>query len=372
VLVSPLVGGAAVVAIRLAAAARERGIRCIAWVPGPGPASEALSTAEVPWRTYGLTAMQSGTGPHLIACARMIPGLLGTSRPVVHVHNPVVYRFLRPALAAARARVVVHFHIEPGPEEIARVLEYPPDHVVACARYIAATINHAQGPASAVPVSGVPNAVDLRRFQPGDRGDARRAVGLETASPVLIMLANLAPHKGQTTAVRALQLLRTRGIHAECWLAGEDRTPSRAFESELRTLTETLGVSASVRFLGFRADGPDLLRAADVFLLPSGHEGLPLSIIEAQSAGIPVVGSTIPGVRELVEDNVTGFVVDPEDVDGYADRIARLITDADLRARITSAARQKAIAESDWSMFEAKMFGIYEALGPGLAGAPDA
>src|SRR5437867_3827346 len=130
VLASRLVGGAAVVAIRLAASAQRRRTRALAWVPGRGPAAEALDQEHVAWRAYNLDAMRRGTARHLLACMQMMPALIRRQPPVVHVHNPVVYRFVRPALVAARARTVVHFHIEPSIEEIDWALRFPPDHIV--------------------------------------------------------------------------------------------------------------------------------------------------------------------------------------------------------------------------------------------------
>ena len=363
VLVSPLVGGATVVAIRLAASAQRLGIGTLAWVPGSGPATEALDREEVTWRTYALDAMRRGTARHLLACTRMLPGLVRTQRPVVHVHNPVVYRFIRPALVAARARTVVHFQIEPSAEEIEWTLRFPPDHVVACARYIAAKIIQVLGPKRrGLPVSAVPNAVDIDRFMPGSATTARDRVGLPTDRFVALMIANLAPHKGHATAVRAVQLLKVRGIPIECWLVGEDRSEGRDYERELRSLCSQLDVEERVRFLGFRSDAPELLRAADVFLLPSTHEGLPLSLLEAQASRVPVIGSPIPGILEVVEDGKTGFIIPADDHVGYADRIQMLYDRRELRRQVADAAAAQVVRDYGWSTLEERMFKIYGSL----------
>ena len=157
------------------------------------------------------------------------------------------------------------------------------------------------------------------------------------------MLANLAPHKGQQTALRALRILRQRGRAVECWLAGEDRADGAPYEGELHRLVSELGVADHVRFLGYRTDGPELLRSADVFLLPSTHEGLPLSILEAQACRVPVMGTPIPGIAEIVENDRTGFLVAVDDYQGYADRIEQLMSDSSLRHRITDAAASHAV-----------------------------
>jgi glycosyltransferase involved in cell wall biosynthesis len=367
VLVSPLVGGAGIVAIRLAAVAAVRQVPSLAWVPGPGPASQLLEREHAMWRAYDLEAMRKSSPAHLFACARMLPGLVGAARPVVHVHNPTVYRMLRPALAAARARTVVHFQIEPTAEEIRWSMRRPPDRIVTCARYIATTIaSELRNVIHPDAIIAVPNSIDVERFSSGSRADARQRCGLQTERSAMLMMANLAPHKGQETAVRALQLLLSRGLPVECWLAGEDRSADAAYERRLRELVRSLGIEEHVRFLGFRPDGPDLLRAADVLLLPSTHEGLPLTILEAQAVGTPVVASTIPGVLEVVEHGRTGFAIAADDFGAYADAVAALCSDAVLRARVSAAAMEQVRREYSWATFEQRMFDIYGSLSPAI------
>jgi glycosyltransferase involved in cell wall biosynthesis len=367
ILVSPLVGGAGIVAIRLAAAATRAGLGCIAWVPGRGPAAEALDRAGVRSRTYDLEGMKGSSAQHVLACLQMLPGLAARHRPLVHVHGPVVYRFVRPALTLTRAHAIVHFHIEPTPEEVRWALERPPDHVVACAEYIASTIRSVLAQSGThVPVSAIPNAIDLERFAPGSRDAARRVVGLATNRFVILMMANLAPHKGQVTAIRALHELTRRGIEAECWLAGEDRSGGREYETSLRALSNELGVQSRVRFLGFRQDGPDLLRSADLLALPSTHEGLPLTVLEAQAAGIPVLASVIPGNLEVIKDGITGFTLPAEDWCAFADRAQQLASDPELRRRIVDAALTAVRSRHGWPNFQQRAFAVYQTLAPDL------
>ena len=362
VLVSPLIGGAATVALRLTSAARARSLSCIAWVPGNGPASAALSSSQIPWRTYGLDAMQRGRLRQLTACARMFTGLRNGARPIVHVHNPIVYRLLYPALLAARARTVVHVHMEQASADIEWAFRFPPDHVVACAQFIASQIARTMSSrAPAMQITAVANAIDVARLAAIRDGSEPQ----HDSSPrrhVILMLANLTPNKGQATALRATSRLRQRGINVECWLAGEDRTGT-GYERELRLLASTLGIDAHVRFLGFRPDTDELLRAADVLLLPSTQEGLPLTILEAQAAGVPVVTSPLPGILEVVRDGVTGFVAPPDDDEGYATAVQRLLDGGELRASIVSAAREHVAREHAWDTFERRIFDVYESVG---------
>ena len=94
--------------------------------------------------------------------------------------------------------------------------------------------------------------------------------------------------------------------------------------------------------LGERADVPELLAAADVFVLSSASEGAPLSILEAMAAGLPVVASNVGGIAELVEDGVTGLLVPPADPVRLAQALARVLDDRDLRQRLGTAGRARA------------------------------
>jgi glycosyltransferase involved in cell wall biosynthesis len=222
-----------------------------------------------------------------------------------------------------------------------------------------------------LPVAAIPNAVDLQRFVPGNQANARSRLSLNTDAFVVLMLANLAPQKGQAILIRAVEMLVRKEMPIECWLVGEDRSDGGAYERELRQLCRERGVATQVRFLGYRTEVPDLLQAADVFALPSTHEGLPISILEAQSAGVPVVGSRIPGIREVVEDGVTGLLVEPEDPEGFADSLERLASDAHLKQRLVDNAAAQVRREFGWDTFEDRVFATYRRLQTSKVSLPD-
>jgi glycosyltransferase involved in cell wall biosynthesis len=120
---------------------------------------------------------------------------------------------------------------------------------------------------------------------------------------LILLVANLAPHKGHKgheTAIRAVAILKERGVNAWLWFAGIERGDSLEYTERLKTLCGELGVAGRVRFLGQRSDVPELLRAADFFLLPSTSEGLPLSILEAQASKVPVIAAPTAGIPEII------------------------------------------------------------------------
>ena len=149
----------------------------------------------------------------------------------------------------------------------------------------------------------------------------------ERARPLLVSVGRLKAPKDFVTLARALALLPAGSFEAVVVGDGPDRP---ALEAELRRL----GLEDSVQLAGERPDVPDLLAAADVFVLSSRSEGLPVSVLEAMAAELPVVASSVGGLPELVVDGETGFLVAPGDANELASALRRLIEDRDLRRRL--------------------------------------
>jgi glycosyltransferase involved in cell wall biosynthesis len=174
------------------------------------------------------------------------------------------------------------------------------------------------------------------------------------------MLANLAPHKGQETAIRAVAALKQQGVVVHCWLAGIERGDKGVFTARLQALIRESGVGDQVRLLGQRSDAPDLLRAADLLLLPSTCEGLPLAVLEAQATKVPVLAAPTAGIPEVIKDGQTGFLIAAEDAPTYARRIAQLIANPDLYQSIAERAYAQACQEYTWKAFCTRMVNLYD------------
>lgn len=150
--------------------------------------------------------------------------------------------------------------------------------------------------------------------------------------PRIAMVARLSCWKDHATLLRALEQLAD--LEWELELVGDG--PLRR---ELEALAASLGFASRVRFTGFRADVPELLADAQLFVLATKWEGFPRSILEAMRAGLPVIASEVGGVREAVRDGETGFVVPPGDVAALRDRLRVLLTSPALRRGMGAAAR---------------------------------
>ncbi len=183
-------------------------------------------------------------------------------------------------------------------------------------------------------VAVVPAGVDLTMFQPLDRDDARRTIGFETGR-LLLFVGRLERLKGVEVAIRALALLRDRGREdVRLLVLGEDSRDG-AGESEkarLKAIAESTGVRDRVDFLGSVAhhELPFFYSAADALVMPSYSESFGLVALEAQACGLPVVGTGVSGLRSVVRDEVTGYLIEGHDPAAYAERIGRLLDDPDV------------------------------------------
>lgn len=157
---------------------------------------------------------------------------------------------------------------------------------------------------------------------------------------VIACPARLVAIKGHVYLLRALAKLHHSGRQFVCWIIGDGM-----LRKTLEEHIATLGLEASVYLLGKRKDIPQLLSRADIVVLPSLQDNLPYSIIEAQSAGKPVVASGVGGIVEMIRDGVDGFLVEPANADMLYQKLAVLIDDPALRHRQS----QQALAKrTDW------------------------
>lgn len=191
------------------------------------------------------------------------------------------------------------------------------------------------------------DCVDLERFRPVDPGDVLERYGVPRATPgevTLMTLCRLAAHERHKGVDRAIEVMgRLRDLPVRFVVVG-----GGSWRSELEALARSLGVSDRVFFTG-RVSEDDLLRvynACDVFTLitrkgPGMGEGLPLTPIEAAACAKPLLVGCEDGSVETVDDGVSGFVLEPLDLDAQADVIRRLVADPDLRRKMGAAGRRR-------------------------------
>jgi len=175
----------------------------------------------------------------------------------------------------------------------------------------------------------------------------------ERSPPRLIMVARFEPQKDHPTLLRALAGLRE--LAWELDLVGEG-----PLMAETRSLVDALGLAERIRFLGQRRDIPNLLAAAQVSVLTSRWEGFPLTILEAMRAGLPVIATAVGGIAESVSEDETGYLVPRGDSEALSDRLARLLTSAELRARLGREGRARYERQFTLEPFVARTLAVFE------------
>ncbi len=207
----------------------------------------------------------------------------------------------------------------------------------------------------ATPIEVIPNFVDVDRYAPDGEAAAARLAGLwdgDRTVPVIVHVSNFRPVKRVPRVIELLERVR-RTTPARLLLIGDG--PERArVESRIRKL----GLRDHVRLLGQQERFQPLLSAAAAFVLPSETESFGLAALEALSSGVPVVASRVGGLPEVVRHGETGFLADPEDLDGMAAHLVALVSDPERRRQMGRAAREDALKR----FREGPMIDRYEAL----------
>ena len=193
--------------------------------------------------------------------------------------------------------------------------------VVANSSAARAILEHEGVPGSSIAV--IPNGIDAAAFT-GNRLTTPQGANLR-----VITVANLRPEKSHETLIAAAAGLAADFPDVQFQIVGDG--PRRA---ELEALVRARNLQRTVVFLGHREDVPDLLGAADAFVLPSRSEAFPNGAIEAMAAGLPVVASAVGGLLDLIEPDRTGLLVPPENAGALAAALRRLFTEPGLAGRL--------------------------------------
>ena len=217
-------------------------------------------------------------------------------------------------------------------------------------------------------IDTIHNGVDLRRFRPCEsiRSKMRARLGCSDQDIVLIVVARFHAGKGHAVLFNALRAVvdQFADIRLICLGEGDE-------EGESRRICNELGLAQHVRFEGYRSDVAEWFQAADVNVLPSFYEGLPLTILEAMASGVPTVASDVGGIPELVKDGVSGLLVPPGDSSSLAKAVLRLGRDTDLRrsmgAAAWSSASQNFSLEQQVHKTEQLYLNLYEAATSGTS-----
>jgi glycosyltransferase involved in cell wall biosynthesis len=179
--------------------------------------------------------------------------------------------------------------------------------------------------------------VDAVAAGAADRDAVRDELGIGPDEVLAVTVANFRAPKGYPDLFDAARSAGERAPHLRFVVIGQG-----PLEAELRARHEALGLRERMQILGYRPDAPRITAAADLFVLASHHEGLPVAVMEAFAAGVPVVATDVGGLAEAVEPGRSGVLVPPRRPDLLADELCRLAADPTARGELSAGARAAA------------------------------
>ncbi|HXR31570.1 MAG TPA: glycosyltransferase family 4 protein [Solirubrobacterales bacterium] len=238
------------------------------------------------------------------------------------------------------------------------------DALIANSAYTRSTLGPARCSATVVH-----NAVDLSRFDRLrlDREEARARLGLDGEIPVLAVIAQITPWKGQDDAIRIAAGISGRHPGAQLLLVGSPKFDSSAtrydnaaYLAGLRRQAVEQGLADSVRFLGERQDVAEILRAVDILLVPSWEEPFGRTVIEAMAAGVPVASTDLGGPAEILAGEECGLLLPPRSPELWSEAIAALLDDPSRLAAMGSRGRAAASSRFSMDRHAAKIKAVYE------------
>ncbi len=191
----------------------------------------------------------------------------------------------------------------------------------------------------------IPNGIDLERIDVADRNDVREELGISASDFVIGTVARLDATKDTITLARAFAKLYSSRPASKLKLLivgdGDQR-------STIEEFVVSRGLNGAVILTGIRHDAAQLLTAMNIFALSSLSEGMPITVLEAMAARLPVVATRVGALPQLVEEGVTGFLVEPKDDGSLAERLGRFCLNRELRRQFGASARRK--VEREYSL----------------------
>jgi L-malate glycosyltransferase len=201
------------------------------------------------------------------------------------------------------------------------------------------------------------NGIDLEKFSRPNSKSRQLPPGISCDSKTVVMIANMhTGAKGHGDLIEATRTVRERFPEARFLLAG-DGEMRPFFEDQVRAL----GLAEMFVFLGHRTDIPQLLSCCDIGVLASKSEGLPNAVLEYLAAGLPAVATAVGGVPEIIENEVHGLLIPPENPAALAAAILRLLEDPELRANLGKAGQERVRTRFNFPGVLESLRQVYEA-----------
>ncbi len=278
-------------------------------------------------------------------------------RIILHTHGSkagVLGRIVSGSLPFVSSLHVIHgFAFNPYISPLRRFFYLNAERIASCFGDVIVTVARAHirrsiewGMSKRVKYFCIPNYVNIDKFRVKRKKDKLIKI---------VTVANFKPQKNPFMWAKVALEVTSRFGNVEFVYIGDG--PMR------RSVEKSVQGNRRIKILGWRNDISDLLPDTDIFFLPSRWEGLPLSVLEAMASALPVVASAVDGTTEVVLDSVTGYLLAPDDLNGYVERLGELIEDTKKRRKMGREGRERVKKCFSYENMIRKVFYIYRSLG---------
>lgn len=351
-------GGAQEVVLNLATCGSTRFAHEVATMHGHGIYWDRLRESGV--KVHSLS-------PHKLVPLYLatLPALLLANRPdILHCHLIPSNIIAKPLGALLQVPLIINHDHTNDPQRIHnkfvlaldRSTNHFAHHIIAvaaaCRDFL---IRHESIPLEKITL--IPNAIDLRRFTPGgvDRAAARLHLGLPPSAPVITGVGRLNPQKNFSLFLDIAAAVATEIPEARFLLAGEG--PEGQL---LRDHAARLGITDRVVFAGYIPDTRMVYAAADILVMPSRFEGLPMTLLEAMAMRLPVVASNLDGIAEVITDGCEGLLAEPGRAELFASHILHILRDVSFAATLATNAHRKIEANHSVEKMTSAVESVYD------------
>lgn len=267
--------------------------------------------------------------------------IIWTNEPVMGVVTRLAARAARKS--GTKVLYMVHgFHFYKGAPLVNWMVYYPVEKLMASKADVITTVNREDYQMAknlhtgrVEYIHGI--GIDTGRLAPGgSRNDIRKELGLKKTDFIVLSVGELNENKNQHVIIKALSLLQDEQIHYLLCGKGDQ-------SDNLKMLAQKLNLQSNIHFLGYRKDVVDICSQADVFVMPSHREGLPVASLEAMYCGLPLITSNIRGLVDVMEEGVSGYLCDSDDIEAFAREIRKLKENPELRKEMAQRNKKEVI-----------------------------
>jgi glycosyltransferase involved in cell wall biosynthesis len=217
-----------------------------------------------------------------------------------------------------------------------------------------------------VPIRVIRNGIGKAKVSGECRELVRKTNKLPRDAPMLVTVCRIDRQKGLDCLIKSLKITLERFPDVFWVLVGDvehgNHRRQNKYKNRLKSLIKELDIGRSVYMLGLREDVYEILAASDIFVLSSLFEGIPNSLLEAMTIGLPCVATEVGGIPEIMQSGQNGLLVPPSDHNSLADAVCSLITEPERSLRLGREAKRRVQRQMDWDVMTRETEAVYSEL----------